>query len=271
MNDYMNHLLSAKNYNQLSWSQRFTDYSVKIFDLPLSNEWKKFLFDDIRKNIDCENIDKQLSNLLKSSNGTMDIFPYPNLLFSAFNFTKYDDVKVVIVGQDPYFNFKNVDGKNIPEAMGLSFSIPIEIPIPSSLNNIFNNALQYKHFIKKPNHGNLEFWAYQGCLMLNTALTVQKGEKNSHSNMWKKFTDAIIKKLSDNKKNLVFVLWGAPALKKLSLIDTTKHEVLTSSHPSGLSYNKSLGKYPAFNSIDQFGKINSLLKKNGIKEIIWQL
>ena len=155
--------------------------------------------------------------------------------------------------------------------MGLSFSVPIGIPIPSSLKNIYKNAIEYGHFFRYPDHGNLEFWAFQGVLLLNTALTVQKGHKNSHSSIWSDFTNAIIEKISNKMNGIVFVLWGAPALTKLSLIDTKKHEILISSHPSGLSNNKQLGKYPAFSSIDQFGTINKLLKKCGKEEIVWQI
>lgn len=155
--------------------------------------------------------------------------------------------------------------------MGLSFSVPVGIPIPSSLKNIYKNAMDFGQFYRYPEHGNLEFWAFQGCLMLNTALTVQKGHKNSHASIWNDFTDKIIKKLSDEKEGLVFVLWGAPALSKLSLIDTSKHNTVISSHPSGLSNNNKLGKYPSFSSIDQFGTINTFLKKSGKEEIIWQI
>ena len=178
--------------------------------------------------------------------------------------------KLIIISL-PYFNFQCVNGKKYPEAMGLSFSVPVGIPIPSSLKNIYNNAIKYDHFYEYPKHGNLEFWAYQGCLLLNTALTVKEKDKNCHSKLWSKFTNYIITKISNNHEKIVFVLWGAPALSKLDLIDTDKHAVVISSHPSGLSNNSPLGKYPPFSSIDQFGQINKLLKKFGKEEIIWQI
>jgi len=264
-------LLSTKDYSLKTWGEKFPSQCVKIFDLTLNSRWKQELFNDIKDKIDCDKIDQSLSHLLEQSKGTIDIFPYPDLLFSAFNHTHYNNLKVVIIGQDPYFNFQNVEGKNIPEAMGLSFSIPVGVPIPSSLKNIYNNAMKYGHFYKYPDHGNLEFWAYQGVLLLNTALTVQKGHKNSHSSIWSNFTNAIIEKISNDFDDIVFVMWGAPALSKLNLIDTKKHQVLISSHPSGLSNTRQLGKYPAFSSIDQFGTINKFLKKCGREEIIWQI
>ena len=267
----MNELLSIKNNNYKTWTEKFPNHKVKIFDLPLNIKWKTKFFKNVQDNVDCNKIDHELSKLLEKTSGEISIFPNPDLLFSSFNHTDYDNIKVIIIGQDPYFNSYMIKGKEIPEAMGLSFSVPIGIPIPSSLRNIFKNALDYNHFYKSPEHGNLEFWTYQGCLLLNSALTVQKGCKNSHCKIWNDFTNYIIKKLSDDKKDLVFVLWGGPALSKLKYIDTNKHQILISSHPSGLSNHKNLGKYPSFSSIDQFGTINKMLKKNNKKEIIWQI
>lgn len=267
----MEYLLSVDNYKYKSWGEKFKNNEVKIFSLPLNIEWKTKFFNDIAKKVDVTKIDKYFSNLLTKTNGKINIYPYPDLLFNAFNHTNYNDIKVVFIGLDPYKNSINHNGVEIPEAMGLSFSVPIGVPIPSSLCNIYNNAMRYKQFYERPTHGNLEFWAYQGCLMLNTALTLQKGYTGSHANIWKDFTDAIIKKLSDDKEKLVFVIWGAQALTKLDLIDTKKHDVIISSHPSGLSFNNKLGKYPSFTSIDQFGEINKILKKNKKEEIIWQI
>ncbi len=267
----MTSLLTTDNYNIKNWSEKFTKFNVKIFSLPLSIVWKKNIFNDVCVSTDCNIIDDKLSQILKENNGNIDIFPYPDLLFSAFNHTKYNDTKVIFIGLDPYFNSHIIHNKQIPEAMGLSFSVPVGIKIPSSLRNIYNNALEYGHFYKYPDHGNLEFWAYQGCLLLNTALTVKKGCVNSHISIWKSFTDNIISNLSTKFEKLVFVLWGASALTKLNLIDTKKHAVLISSHPSGLSNNKPLNKYPSFSSIDQFGTINNMLKKFGKTEIIWQI
>ena len=164
-----------------------------------------------------------------------------------------------------------IDNKKIPEAMGLSFSVPKKVPIPSSLQNIYKNGVKYNRFYKYPNHGNLEFWAYQGVFMLNTALTVQEGCKLSHAKSWEKFSDLVIKYISEKCQNVVFVLWGSYALSKKELIDNLKHKFVISSHPSGLSCNKKLGQYSEFNNLDQFGSVNKYLKIFGKKEIIWQI
>ena len=131
---------------------------------------------------------------------------------------------------------------------------------------IYKNLLKYGHIEKIPEHGCLDYWAYQGCLMLNTSLTVIDGEKNCHSNEWKWFTDKIIEEISNKLNNIVFVLWGGEAYKKIELIDLDKHHVIISSHPSGLSANKEFKSYPAFVNQDHFGIINSYLKD----KIIWR-
>ena len=128
----------------------------------------------------------------------------------------------------------------------------------------------YGHIEEIPKHGNLESWAKQGVLLLNTSLTVQHGYPNSHTMKWEKFTDAVIKYISDNKDKVVFVLWGSPALQKLTLIDKDKkHKIIVSSHPSGLSCHKPLRQYPAFMNYDHFGEINDYLKENKKKTIKW--
>ena len=205
------------------------------------------------------------------TDGKIKIYPYPNLLFNAFILTPLSNVKVVILGQDPYHCNEIHHDKIIPQAMGLSFSVPKGMKIPSSLQNIYKNLLKYKHIEIKPNHGNLSFWAYQGCLMLNTSLTVQHSYPNSHSKYWLPFTDKIIKYISNKLNNIVFVLWGNPALNKLNLIDQNKHKIIISSHPSGLSYNKKLKNYDSFENTDHFGEINKYLKEKNKKQIIWQV
>jgi uracil-DNA glycosylase len=219
---------------------------------------------DIIKNCNIKKIEKALSDTLRAEK---NIFPYPEMLFSAFWYTPYDQVKVVIMGQDPYFKLE----QGIPLAMGLSFSVATGLDIPSSLDNVYRNLLKYNHISKKPNHGNLEFWARQGCLFLNTALTVPENEKNAHEDVWSLFTDSIIAKLSSEKENIAFVLWGGPALKKLNLIDKKKHKVIISSHPSGLSYKTPLKNYPAFADNDHFGQINNFLIEKGKQKIIYGL
>jgi len=159
------------------------------------------------------------------------------------------------------------------QAMGLSFSVPYNFAIPSSLQNIYKNLQKYGHIRKIPNHGNLSFWATQGCLLLNTSLTVYEGadNKNCHQSIWTKFTDNIIKYISDTNDYVVFVLWGAHAMSKCKFIDLDKHDAIISSHPSGLSADKPLSNYSSFNTYDHFGQINKLLQKHNKKPIIWQL
>lgn len=251
-------MLSTKNYGLKSWGETFPDGEVE-FSTDIHESWKplfKKLLSDKRMNEIRQTFKKLISSNTK-------IFPYPELVFNAFRKTSFDNINVVFIGQDPYPKME----KKIPQAMGLSFSVPEGLDIPSSLFNIYRNMMKFKQIKKYPDHGNLESWASQGCLMLNTALTVSEGSPNSHASMWQWFTDEIIKTISAEKNNIIFVLWGAPALKKMDLIDLAKHEVIISSHPSGLSCDKPLRTHPAFMKFDHFGKINEQLKKYNKKEI----
>jgi uracil-DNA glycosylase len=273
-------LLNTENYPFKTWSEEYKNnsgYSIDLKCLFISDSWTDFFKKEFKTN-DWLLLEKYITHALSVSKGEVKIYPYPALIFSAFNATPLDKVKVVILGQDPYF--KNEEHtKLIPQAMGLSFSVPIGIKIPSSLINIYKNLHKFGHISKIPNHGNLSFWAYQGCLMLNASLTVQHGHKNSHAKYWANITNSIIKHVSDTCQNIVFVLWGKFALKKLEdgLIDEKIHKVLISSHPSGLSNNKSMKSYirnetyKSFSSADHFREINKYLKKCNKDEIIWEI
>lgn len=183
-----------------------------------------------------------------------NVLPSDGEIFNAFNHTPRKDVKVVILGQDPYANRNH--------AHGLAFSIPSNAAIPQSLSNIY--AELSADLGVSRSDGSLIDWAKQGVMLLNTVLTVREGERDSHSKLgWKKFTDQVIQTLSNDKENLVFVLWGNPAQKKLKLIDQTKHLVLTSAHPSPLSAHK------GFFGSKPFSKINSYLKEHDLSEINW--
>jgi uracil-DNA glycosylase len=255
-------MLSVDNYNIKSWTEKYPDYNVKLEDLEIHPSWKEFT----TKNIFIDNlkkIDEYLSYCLKKTNGKVNIYPYPDLVFNALNTTPLEEIKVVILGQDPYIRAEYHDEKLIPQAMGLAFSVPNGIKIPPSLQNIYNNLLRFGHIHKKPLHGNLIFWAQQGCFLLNTTLTVQEGCSNSHESKWTSTTDAMIKFISDKTTNVVFVLWGGPALKKKPLIDQTKHKIIISSHPSPLSCKNTLQQYKSFETTDQFGEINKYLKEYG--------
>ena len=185
------------------------------------------------------------------------VFPPSSLIFNAFNLTPFDDVKVVILGQDPYHN--------IGQAHGLAFSVPNNIQKPPSLINIFKE-LNQDLGLPIPTHGNLERWAKEGVLLLNASLTVRAHMAASHAKIgWQHFTDAAIKALSDKKQNLVFILWGNYAIAKENLIDHDKHLILKTVHPSPLSASR------GFFGCKHFSKTNEYLIKNNIKPIDWSL
>lgn len=254
--------LTKKDVKKLQgWNDKFPDGVVNIFVLPRHPSWDE-LFEILENSPQTKIVNDALTNVLQSDPDAL-MYPRPDLLFNAFLLTPFKKVKVVFIGQDPYFQAL--------QAMGLSFSVPHGIPIPSSLQNILKNGKDYGHITQDTNHGNLEFWAMQGCLMINTALTVLDNQKNCHAQIWSWTTDRIIKYLSFKCDKLVFVLWGGPAFEKIKHIDQDKHEVIISSHPSGLSAHKPMKCYPAFSKLDQFGEINKILKKWGKTEIVWQL
>ncbi len=184
------------------------------------------------------------------------VYPPSNLIFNAFNLTPFDVVKVVVLGQDPYH------GPN--QAMGLSFSVPSGVRIPPSLLNIYKEIYDDLG-IHEPNSGDLTYWAKQGVLLLNASLTVGANMANSHSGFgWQIFTDAVIKILSRERENIVFLLWGNPAKAKIPLIDTNKHLVLTAAHPSPLARG-------AFFGCRHFSKTNFYLTQHAKTPIDWDL
>ena len=210
--------------------------------------------------LDSEYHKEYFANIVKFVNKVYKektIFPPKARILSALDITDYNDVKVVILGQDPYHG--------IGEANGLAFSVNDGIKIPPSLKNIYKE-LHDDLGIEIPNTGNLESWAKEGVLLLNSVLTVEKDKPASHKNIgWETFTDSIIKKLNERDKPIVFILWGNFAKSKKELITNPKHLVLASSHPSPFSVN-----YGFFGS-KPFSKTNEFLRKNGIKEIDWTI
>ena len=185
------------------------------------------------------------------------IYPPASRIFASFNYTPFDKVKVVIIGQDPYHG--------AGQANGLCFSVSDGVPQPPSLQNIFKE-LQSDLGIPIPSSGNLESWAKQGVLLLNATLTVRANQPGSHQKQgWEEFTDAAIRALSEKRKGLVFLLWGKFAQAKETLIDTSKHHVLKAPHPSPFSVHS------GFFGCKHFSKANELLKKEGLEPIDWQL
>ncbi len=200
---------------------------------------------------------QSLKHFLIAEKEKFKVFPKGSNIFAAFNLTPFESVKVVIIGQDPYHN----DG----QAEGLSFSVPEGVPLPPSLLNIFKE-LQSDLGVPRPKHGNLTKWATQGVLLLNAVLTVRAHAPASHQGKgWEQFTDAAIRALSDNRSNLVFLLWGNYAIRKSSLIDSSKHLVLTTVHPSPLSASR------GFFGCKHFSQTNNYLINNGLSPIDWEI
>ena len=185
------------------------------------------------------------------------VYPPSQQIFNAFNLTPFDKVKVVILGQDPYHN--------VGQAHGLAFSVPNGIMPPPSLKNIFKE-LQSDIGMPIPTNGNLESWAREGVLLLNSCLTVRANNPASHQGIgWQRFTDAAINALSEKKEHIVFLLWGNYAIAKEKLIDTRKHLVLKTVHPSPLSANR------GFFGCRHFSQTNTYLSSNGISPIKWDV
>jgi uracil-DNA glycosylase len=208
----------------------------------------------------------QLKSFLKQEKKLSRVFPEGKNIFKAFNSTPFNEVKVVIIGQDPYHTYETIDGKILPHAHGLCFSISKAAKkVPPSLKNIFKEIHQDLGY-DIPNHGNLSSWAKQGVLLLNATLTVRAHEAGSHQKQgWETFTDSAIKKLSEEKKGLVFLLWGRFAQNKEELIDTSKHHILKAAHPSPFS------AYNGFFGCQHFSKTNEILSNNGSKKIDWKI
>jgi len=220
-------------------------------NVKIETSWREILNDEFNK--------EYFAKLWKSVHETYDsdttIFPPKEVIFNAFDYCHFNDVKVVILGQDPYHG--------TGQAHGLSFSVPDGVKAPPSLQNIFK---EINTTINRgiPESGNLERWANQGVLLLNSVLTAEEGKAGAHRGLgWETFTDAVIQKISDDKDHVVFLLWGTYAQEKGKNIDTTKHLILTAPHPSPLS------SYRGFIGCNHFNKTNEYLKKYGKREIDW--
>ena len=218
----------------------------------IGNDWDQILKEEFNKEYYLN-----LRNFLAYEYKNYKIHPDMYDIFNALKYTAYEDVKVVLLGQDPYHG--------VNQAHGLCFSVQKGVAQPPSLKNIFKE-LQEDLGCRIPNHGNLTKWANEGVLMLNTVLTVREGNANSHANKgWEKLTDSIICKLNESKKPIVFLLWGRNAQSKMNLITNPNHLILKCAHPSPLS------AYNGFYGCRHFSKTNNFLMKNGFKPIDWQI
>lgn len=219
-------------------------------DVKIAPSWKKYLSNEFNADYF-----RQLIDFVRAEYQTQTVYPPGREIFRAFDCADFDDVRVVIIGQDPYHG--------PGQANGLCFSVRDGVTFPPSLRNIFKEI--QKDLDKPiPKSGDLERWAQQGVLLLNATLTVRASAAGSHQNKgWEQFTDAVIKAISDNKANVVFLLWGAYAQKKGEIIDRNKHLVLMSAHPSPFSADR------GFFGNKHFSKTNEYLKSKGLKEIEW--
>jgi uracil-DNA glycosylase len=219
-------------------------------DIKIAPSWKNHLVEEFEKPYFTE-----LIQFVKSEYKAHTVYPPGKEIFRAFDCCDFDQVKVVIIGQDPYHGPS--------QANGLCFSVRSEVKMPPSLVNIFK---EIKSDLNKPfpPNGDLERWSHQGVLLLNATLTVRASTPGSHQNKgWEQFTDAVIREISETKENLVFLLWGAYAQKKGEVIDRKKHLVLMSAHPSPFSADR------GFFGCKHFSKANEYLKSKGLKEIDW--
>jgi len=220
-------------------------------EVDIHESWKPFLKEEFSKPYF-----KSLTQFVKEEYSQHTCYPQGKRIFAAFDHSSFEDAKVVIIGQDPYHG--------PDQANGLCFSVKDGMPHPPSLINIFKE-IENDLGIPYPKSGNLERWADQGILLLNATLTVRAREAGSHQKKgWETFTDAVIKLLSEEKKGLVFLLWGGYAKKKIPLINGEKHHILTSGHPSPLSANRGL-----WFGNKHFTKTNKLLRDQGYDTIDW--
>ena len=226
---------------------------VSVQDVNIEASWKKALAHEFAQPYFAQIKD----GLLAEKNAGKTIYPRGSLIFNAFNTTPLPEVKVVILGQDPYHQPN--------QAMGLSFSVPQGVPIPPSLRNVYKELARTIDGFIIPNHGDLSKWAQQGVFLLNAVLTVTQGQAASHAGLgWQTFTDAVIRTISEHNEGVVFMLWGNFAKQKAELIDAHRHHILTAVHPSPLAGG-------GFAGCNHFALANALLIKQGKQAIDWQV
>lgn len=223
-------------------------------NIQIEESWKRVLADEFEKPYF-----RELRHFLQQEKTSgKSIYPPGSLIFNAFNSTPFDKVKVVILGQDPYHG--------TGQAHGLCFSVQHGVKPPPSLVNIFKELKDDVPGFEIPGHGCLQKWAEQGVFLLNAILTVEANQPTSHQKKgWEEFTNAVIQKLSKERRGLIFILWGAFAQQKATLIDETRHTILKASHPSPFS------AYNGFFGCNHFSKTNEILAQKGEATIDWQL
>lgn len=223
------------------------------------------LIDDIKPNIKNHTYDEYYRAVKDKQ-----IYPHFKNIFHFTQYCNYEEINVVIIGQDPYHSTFIHEEIEYPQAMGLCFSVDERCKkLPPSLLNIYKNMIKYNHIDTMPKHGNLERWANQNVLMLNASLTVEAGKPNSHSKVWNYFTEELITELSKRKDNIIFVLWGNNALDIKKYIRGNQRFII-SSHPSPLACSKKLKEYDSFENTDHFGLINQYLIEDGKQPIQWK-
>lgn len=219
---------------------------------PITNDWLKVIGSEFH-----ETYYADLYKYVRNEYNNYLVFPKADDIFNAFHLTPLEQVKVIIIGQDPYHNDN--------QAHGLCFSVKPEVEVPPSLVNIYKE-LQDDLGCKIPNNGYLVKWAEQGVLLLNTVLTVRAHQANSHQGKgWERFTDAVIKAVNDQDRPIVFILWGRPAQMKKAMLNNPRHLILEAPHPSPLS------AYRGFFGSRPFSKTNRFLEEHGLKPIDWQI
>ena len=275
--------INANYYNFKSWDKCFPDGNVSLRSLVKNPEWDEF-FDSVESKEYFKQIELELGNyIIKESKKT--ILPYAELTFNIFNILSPSKIKVIIIGQDPYISTNNIKNKEVPQATGFSFSVPLNYgKLPPSLVNIYNNLVKYGHMEKLPEHGSLTYWILQGCFLMNASFTTFRGLSNAHSKIWEKFTQDLLLYINNKCSNVVFLVWGKFAHNLCMNINANKHHLITSSHPSPYSVsNTFMGKkyitdknnknndmlYPSFNDTDHFHLVNKYLESKSRDGILW--
>jgi uracil-DNA glycosylase len=232
-------------------------YNLKNEIKNLNTNWDLIL----NQTFNLDEINDNLNKEVETNSPDIKIFPPSNLVFTAFNYFNFEDLNIVILGQDVYHNERN----GIPEAHGLCFSVPKLVHKPPSLNNLFKE-LHNDLNIPIPNHGNLESWAKQGVLLLNCALTVRQKKPGSHYKYWKSYTDSLLEYISKNKKNVIYILLGNFAKNKKKFINCDENFIIEANHPSPLSANRG-----GFFGSKIYSKCNQILEQLNKNPINWEL